>query len=272
MGMYDTINGEQVKCFPWVSLYKDEISYHGGDLKYYNTGSAVPYKRPHYNYGKNFIILDVNRYLESDYCTYDYILHVIVDGKVKDTFENEIGDIEWSINENVIGYRGEFLNIKCSEDILNYIKAQREYWAKYDKINEHWNEMFSEMMGYSHGIALLDSDSEQKKYRLQKIEEVHKLMDKEKERIRPEIDNLREEHSKWFVDTSNIDDLVFLGDYISAHETASQIDSSDNISKCEEVISMLLQNDDTLYDRYIKWYGIEPEITKEIVNNDKKKV
>lgn len=27
MGMYDNINGEQVKCFPWVSLYKDEITY-----------------------------------------------------------------------------------------------------------------------------------------------------------------------------------------------------------------------------------------------------
>ena len=104
MGMYDTINGEQVKCFPWVSLYKDEITYHGGELKYYGIGDEVPYKKPHYNYGKNFIILDLNRYPESDYCEYDYIIHVIVDGKVNDTFENKIGSIDWSINENVVGY------------------------------------------------------------------------------------------------------------------------------------------------------------------------
>ena len=42
MGMYDTINGEQVKCFPWVSIYKDEITYHGGELKYYGIGDDVP--------------------------------------------------------------------------------------------------------------------------------------------------------------------------------------------------------------------------------------
>ena len=53
MGMYDTINYEQVKCFSWVSLYYGEINYHGGDLAYYETGSNVPYKKPHYNYGKN---------------------------------------------------------------------------------------------------------------------------------------------------------------------------------------------------------------------------
>ena len=43
MGMYDTINGEQVKCFPWVSIYKDEITYHGGELKYYGIGDDVPF-------------------------------------------------------------------------------------------------------------------------------------------------------------------------------------------------------------------------------------
>ena len=27
MGMYDTINGEQVKCFPWAHYYEHEIVY-----------------------------------------------------------------------------------------------------------------------------------------------------------------------------------------------------------------------------------------------------
>ena len=25
MGMYDSINGEQVKCFPWAHFYNDDI-------------------------------------------------------------------------------------------------------------------------------------------------------------------------------------------------------------------------------------------------------
>jgi hypothetical protein len=255
MGMYDTINGEQVKCFPWVSLYLNKISYHGGDLKYYGIGSKVPYKKPHYNYGKNFIILDMNRFPESDYCCYDYILHVIVNGKVKKTFKDEIGKINWAKNENVIGYWGELLNINSSEDILSFIKEQREYKTKYDEINSHWDELFGESMQYLHGIALLDKDSEEKKFRQKKIDEILKLMDEEKERIQPELDELRKKHSsKWFVDTSDIDDLVLLGEYISAYETELQAER-DNAETCKEMIEKLLSSDDTLYDRYVVWQG-----------------
>ena len=41
MGMYDTLNGEQVKCFPWISHQRDNVSHtqlwsHGGSLKTVN--------------------------------------------------------------------------------------------------------------------------------------------------------------------------------------------------------------------------------------------
>ena len=255
MGMYDEINGEQVKCFPWVSLYKGEISYHGGNLAYYSTGDKVPYKKPHYNYGKNFIILDLNRYPDSDYCDYDYILHVIVDEKIKITFTDEIGYIDWSINETVVGYDGELLNIKSSEDIMNYIEAQRQYWEKYENIHSHWNELFKESMHYFTGIGLLDKDSEERKMRREKIEEIHKLMDEENKRIKPELNELSKKHSRWFVDTSDIDDLINLGDYISAYNL--EIDEQE---QCKEMIQKLLNSDSTLYDRYVKWQGSDEYI------------
>jgi hypothetical protein len=257
MGMYDTINGEQVKCFPWVSLYHKEISYHGGDLAYYGIGSEVPYKRPHYNYGKNFIILDLNRYIDSDYCPYDYILHVIVDGKVKETFENEIGDIDWSINKNVVGYTGELLNINSSEDLLNYMAAQRKYWSDYEKIRSYWNELFSQLSNCMHGFGVLDKESEERKIRKENFDRIHELMKEEEKRIEPELNNLREEHSKWFVDTSDIDDLINLGDYISAYYTELKAERDENVKACSEMISKLLESDDTLCDRYLKWQEIE---------------
>lgn len=263
MGMYDTINGEQVKCFPWVSLYKGSITYHGGDLKYYGTGDEVPYKKPHYNYGKNFIILDLNRYPESEFCDYDYILHVIVDGKVKNMFENKISDIDWSINQTVVGYTGELLNIHGSEDLQNYIKAQRKYWVERENIRGHWNELFKEMMSYSYGIALLDKDSEEKKMRNEKITEVHKLMDIEKERMSPELDKLSKEHFRWFVDTSDIDDLINLGEYISAYSLRG-----DEKEQCKEVIQKLLSSDNTLYDRYVEWQGSDEYVREfKVVQN-----
>ena len=64
MGMYDTLNGEQVKCFPWYSFDvislspEGSIGGHGGNLKYYGNGSEIPYRSLAYNYGKNFIIFD----------------------------------------------------------------------------------------------------------------------------------------------------------------------------------------------------------------------
>ena len=247
MGMYDTINYEQVKCFSWVSLYYGEINYHGGDLAYYETGSNVPYKKPHYNYGKNFIILDLNRFPESEYSDYDYILHVIVDGKIKDTFKDKIGNIDWSINDSVVGYFGELLNIKSTEDVIKYINAQRKFWSEYDKINVHKNELFGKAMNLSHGIALLDKDSEEKKMRLEKIDKIFELIDEEREKIKSDLEDLYEGHKKWFVDTSEIDDLINLGNYISATEVESDREI------CEEKIRELLTSDPGLYDRYVEW-------------------
>lgn len=270
MGMYDTINGEQVKCFPWVSFYHNEVDYHGGDFKYYGIGDEVPYKRPHYNYGKNFIILDLNRHPEGDYCDYDYILHVIVDGKVQNTFTDEIGEINWSINENVIGYKGEILNIHNSEDILNYIKDQRNYLKEYEEINKYWNKLFSESMQYFTGLGLLDKDSEEFKFRKTKCKEYHLLMEKEREKIKPELEALTKKYEKWYVDTSDIEDLTMLGDYISAYYTELKA-GRDSARTCSDMIGKLLDEDNTLYERYMNWQGFDenikdflPENTKEI--------
>ena len=261
MGMYDTINGEQVKCFPWVSFdnFMNSISYHGGDLNSYNTGDEVPCKRPHYNYGKNFIILDLNRFPESDYCEYDYILHIIVDGKVKDTFVDSIGKINWMQNENVIDYNGELLNIKSSDDILAYIKAQRDYKKECDNLYSHWDELFKESNSYLWGIARLEEGSEEKQMRHKKLDELRKLMDEEKARIKPELEVLREKHKKWFVDTSDIKDLIRLGNCLSAYYTELRINRPDNVKICSDLISEILNSDGTIYDRYIKWQGIQSD-------------
>lgn len=105
-----------------------------------------------------------------------------------------------------------------------------------------------------HGIGLLDKDSVEKKERLKKIEDIHKLMDKERENIQPQIESLKNKFSKWFVDTSNINDLIDIGDLISAYETESAA-KREYASTCKELIQKLLDADSTLYDRYVKWQG-----------------
>lgn len=256
MGMYDTINSEQVKCFPWVSFCDKILCYHSGDLKNYNTGDEVPYKTSHYNYGENFVILDVNQYYPDGFFPYNYVLHIIVDGKVKDTFKDEIGNIDWSINKNVVTYDGKLINIKKSEDILNYIKEQREYWKKYREINARANELFKELMNHMNGIALLDKDSEERKLRNKKIEEIRKLINKEREKIKPELDAINKEFSKWFINYD--DDLIKFGSYLSAYHTELEAKRHDNAEACKEIIRILLDSDNILFDRYLKWQEIDP--------------
>lgn len=86
------------------------------------------------------------------------------------------------------------------------------------------------------------------------------LMKKEEERTEPEIDALKEEYSKWFVDTSDIDDLINLGDYISAYYTELKAGRNDNVKACSEMIGKMLNADSTLYDRYIKWQEVDEYI------------
>lgn len=255
MGMYDTINGEQVKCFPWVSLYENFVDYHGGDLEYYGINDEVPYKRPHYNYGKNFIILDLNRFPDSDYFYYDYVVHVIVNGKVRDTWTDNIGKINWKINENVISYTGELLDIKSSEDLIEYIKEQREYWRKVDELDKRRRELLAESMQYSCGIANLDKDSEEKKARLKKIHEIQKLIEDERKRIQPEYELLKKQYSKWFITESELKDVITLGGYISAYNWAKETHREEEITKCVLKIRELLNEDESLYERYVAWQG-----------------
>ena len=91
MGMYDTLNGEQVKCFPWYSFDvmsltpAGSVGGHGGSLKYYGNGSEIPYRSLAYNYGKNFIIFDFT----PEFCTGEigeWAAHVIENGRLKASF------------------------------------------------------------------------------------------------------------------------------------------------------------------------------------------
>ena len=261
MGMYDIINGEQVKCFSWISIdVVDGVWHHGGDLKYYRTGDEVPYKKPHYNYGKNFVILDL--YPESEYSSYDYIIHVIKNGKVAATFNDVIGDIDWPDVSCVVGYYGELLNIRSSDDMRNYIKAQRKFYTDYKNIKVRWDELFAESMNCLRGLGKLDENSEEKKIRRKEIKEIQKLMDEEKKRIQPQIDKLLEEHLKWSVDTSNIHDLIKLGEFINACNTHG----CDKEYLLDSIRKMLI-SDRTLYDRYVEWQGSDEFIKdfKEVV-------
>ena len=130
MGLFDELNGGQVKCFyvPWYSRCNDRggyISSSAGLCRYYSNGDEVPYKTWYYDYTKNFIIYD----------EYDKVIHIIKDAKVVDTLHLERLEnltteekIEhFKGNERLISYYGNEYAIKDIEEFSRFMGIYNEY-------------------------------------------------------------------------------------------------------------------------------------------------
>lgn len=146
MGMYDTFNGFQEKVFPWYTyddFFKEvggNVYAHNGDLKYYNSGSSVPYRSLSRNYTKNFVILDIE-----DIEELQIILHIIEDGVLVDTIElkdnNTLNANEYLEKTNLIisGYGDLLNNIHSVDDIKSYIIDLKETTFKIREIKSNYN-------------------------------------------------------------------------------------------------------------------------------------
>lgn len=134
MGMYDYLNGEQVKCFYRIVHYKDnsnnswQFSHSGGQLRSYVDGSKLPLKTFHYNYPNNFLILDEN----------SSILHTIKNGKLFNTEPlRMVKSIDFNLFKNVYNYNGLELNINNINELKEYPKKVSE---RVDTINRLYKE------------------------------------------------------------------------------------------------------------------------------------
>lgn len=154
MGLYDTLNGEQIKCFPYVSIEKEtgEIKTIYGNLDEYKTGDFVLHKSLwSLNYPKNFLILDAhfvhNRVLcpickkpmpipliketcdcgkemKEEGISCSYCIHIIEDGFIKGTiYDLSLLDKIYPVYD----YYGTKLNTLTKDDISSYVKKNYEY-------------------------------------------------------------------------------------------------------------------------------------------------
>lgn len=138
MGMYDIINSEQVKCFPWITYQYDKNSdirfwNHGGSLKNFNNTDAVPYRSLCYNYHKDFNILD----LHPTALPFDngIVLHVIRNGKVKESITITI-----ELNDTSL------IPKELQDHISDYLSTAHTIgYTGYPELNVH---SYSEMLAF----------------------------------------------------------------------------------------------------------------------------
>lgn len=257
MGMYDMINGEAVKCFPTYYMMGEVMTRSGGNLIPYDTGSSVPCKSPYYNYGKNFLVIDISGSPEFD-DSYDFLIHVITDGLVKETLRDTFKNIDWANNNSVVSYDGEILNVYSEKDISDYIDARKKYWHDIWEARVRLNELRELQFNYFSRIKSLEKGSEDRKTVIGKISQNSETIKEEFSRTISELERIRKEFSAtWAKDTSDIGDLISIGKLISCYNWAHSEEESEDVL---ESISDMLDKDETLYDRYVKWQGTDEHI------------
>lgn len=234
MGMYDIINSEQVKCFPWITYQYDKDSdirfwSHGGSLKNFNDNDAVPYRSLCYNYHKDFNILD----LHPTALPFDngIVLHAIRDGKVKESITIELDDtssIPDELQERIsgyltkahtIGYTGyPDLNVHSYYDMLAFYNESNAHLEKLANIRK---ESHRRMNAWTKSVRKLHNQDLSDAQRNQIQNDVNQLKtayDDERKRIAPEIDTLNMEYiNKWYVPTSSeLNKYISFGKWITA--------------------------------------------------------
>lgn len=124
MGLYDYINGEQVKCFYRPVFSENGGVWHsGGRMICFKDGDEVPVETMYYKYPDNFMIFDHNSYFG------DCNVHIIKDKKVFKTCTVTTMKDEYFVgNELVVSYYGSrIFNIKSVQEMKDYINDSLEF-------------------------------------------------------------------------------------------------------------------------------------------------
>lgn len=157
MGLYDYINGEQIKIFyhPIFDENSKDTWHSGGSMIDYNTGEQVPIKTLYYNRPKDFLVFDENEYQNNP------LLHVIKDGVIFNTISLKDATDDLFINNIlVLNYYGYELNIKSKEDCYNFMKESNEYEENYRKINKPTHDLLHKKLKPISWIKTFIKDSE----------------------------------------------------------------------------------------------------------------
>lgn len=131
MGMYDTICGDQVKCFYKYFEVNGELWSTSGSLRFFNIGDKVPYRTGWYNYTPNFNIINIWDDSSTGDLSDTNILTGIRNGRVKFVKPLVRADIEdWLNVQRCISYNGDWLRITSQTGALDYARAVKEYELK----------------------------------------------------------------------------------------------------------------------------------------------
>lgn len=286
MSMYDTIHGEQIKCFGWHTyvtgpiIENQKLDFHGGNLRDFEIGSPVPYRSLSYNYTPDFIILDTSPIDE----TLAFILHVIKNGRLKTTIsvtkeyqaaykfnpQDEHPNINqyFQNNSKVIGYYGNpTLKIKSIDDVHRYYasilklrndindatKTSQSLWKEYRQLCKTLRDINRKSPEYAERKAAIQ------KNRL----EFHKAKQAEK----PNTDALQNAFAVQWCHNEPYAESITLGQWIESGQWLLQHDKKfpGAYKKfCKDFKLRFPVLHDSMIDDYHQWHESTPIERQEI--------
>lgn len=269
MGMYDMINDEQVKCFPVVYLYNGIPAYSMGSLNSYHVGDVVPYRTLYYNYTKDFNVIELNVWRNA-FAPYDFILHVIRDGKVICTKTDSADDADFSGANMVINYFGNPINIRSAEEIYECLNGYRKAEAEIETLDETWTRLYAELLQIGRQYVKTEDKNSPEAQRIsEKIDQIHQKMREEEKRTkekRKEITNFLSQRWEGVTESS----CIRLGEYVDiirnnlelqkeeqTPENSERIENRIEISRT--AVRNMIDSDKTLLERFFVWHDAKEE-------------
>lgn len=213
MGLYDYLGDFQVKCFAQAGVgikpngdnFELILNAFGGELKYYNRGSLVPYKTPFYNFGKDFMIFDYRTFNYDEPINHDELMvHIIRNGHYFRSVRYDKVPTRYKIGLVIDNY-GEVVNIKTHNDFKEIVYNWRYSHKKYDELCESYRKE----MGIPDILRI--SVDKIKELNLSQ-EEFKEILDKNSECMdRASAESLNCFSETWYKGTKEIEDEINKG-------------------------------------------------------------
>lgn len=283
MGMYDSINSEQIKCFPWVSYQHNDTDgmclwSHVGGLRCFNDNDKVPYRSLSYNYHKDFNIIDMHPTM----LPFDngIVLHAIRNGKVKESITIELLEdtdtpkhiqdamSNYLSSAQTIGYTGNpVINIHSFDDMIQFY---HENIKRHDKLVALRSTSHRLMNEWAKTVRKLHQEnlSEMQKNNIKEtINQVKTQYDAERKRIEPDIDKVNTMFvEKWCVRNSDeTNTFIRFGEWI---ESGLRLISEHRPKDADEQLEWFMKDFEKLFantvnrkfvDQYFAWCEATPE-------------
>ena len=242
MGMYDELDGEQVKVFYVPCFYATSITnklgYIGGLMRYYNRGDDIEYKTWWYRYPKDFLIVDFDIY-----GLVNHLFHLIQNGKYMETYEDPKNISEDIFPITAVLTFGATFTLESKSELYEYLYESMVAYSKYDDILSH-NKTDYDLI---RKLTLMQKENPSAENK-QKIEDCFK---EEKERNK-RIDEKRNEISRKIKTKWPVTDVTNdYGGYLDCIHRCSERDEN-YIEKLKEEFAEYKKTHS--FEEYLNWY------------------